>query len=151
MEQDAPAWRRARRHAVTLLLVGLYAALVGPSVATVLMAVRANGLAWELFYSITLMPWAVLVLGPGVFALGLVFGWMLIGLAGMGINHLAARMGLAVLVATIAWWLVEPLSADGAGGLPADWAVWAVSAAVASLIFTRGWVAHRITHPVRED
>jgi len=148
MEETAPAWRRALRHAVTLLLIGLYVALAAPAVATVLMALRANGLSWQLPYSIMLTPWAVLLGGPGAFVLGLVFGWMLLVLAMQGINMLAARVGLAVLVATAAWWLAEPLPNGGPAG---DWLVWAGSAAVASLIFTRGWVAHRITHPVRED
>jgi hypothetical protein len=151
MDETAPIWRRALRHAVTLLLIGLYSALVAPSVAAMLMSMRINGLSWELAYSIMLAPWAVVVFGPAAFALGLVFGWMLIVLASNGVNHPAVRVGLAVLVASVAWWLVEPSPGDDANGLAADWLVWAPSAAVTSLIFTRGWVAHRITHPVRED
>jgi hypothetical protein len=148
MDHAAPAWRRTLRHAVTLLLIGLYVALAAPTVATVLMAIRTNGVSWELPYSIMLAPWAVMLAGPGVFVLGLVFGWMLIVLAMQGVNRLEVRIGLAVLVASVAWWLAEPLPNGGAAG---DWAVWAGSAAAASLIFTRGWVAHRITHPALED
>jgi len=148
MDQDAPAWRRALRHVVTLLLIGLYVAVAAPVMATVLMALRTNGLSWQLPYSLILTPWAIMMGGPGAFGLGLVFGWMLLVLAMQGINLLAVRVGLAVLVATVAWWLAEPFPNGGAAG---DWLVWAGSAGVASLIFTRGWVAHRITHPVRED
>ncbi len=152
MEDAATAWRRALRHIVSLLLIGLYVALAAPMVATVLMALRANGLSWQLPYSIMLTPWGVLLGGPGAFVLGLVFGWMLLVLAMQGVNRLAVRVGLAVIVATVAWWLAEPLPNGGGDGAAAgDWLVWAGSAAVASLIFTRSWVADRITHPVRED
>ncbi len=148
MEDATPAWRRALRHVVTLLLIGFYVALAAPTVATALMALRANGFSSQLLYSLVLVPWAIVLGGPGAFVLGLVFGWMLLVLAMQGINRLAVRVALAVLVATVAWWLAEPLPNGGPAG---DWLVWAGSAAVASLIFTRGWVAHRITHPVRED
>gem|GEM_PF-4021657 len=148
MEYAAPAWRRALRHVVTVLLIALYVALAAPTVATVLMALQANGLSWELLYSIMLAPWTVLLGGPGAFLLGLVFGWMLLVLAMEDINRLEVRVALAVLVASVAWWLAEPLP----NGQPAgDWLVWAGSAAVASLIFTHSWVANRITHPVQED
>ena len=156
-DPDIPPWRRLLRHAATLLLIGVYIAIAAPSVATVLMALRANGLSFELLYSVTLVPWAVLLAGPGAFLLGVVFGWMLIGLVQLGTNTMASRIGLAVVVATIAWWLAEPLPA-GAREVEAiatsplsDWLIWCASAAVSALVFTRGWLEYRVHPPLRED
>lgn len=146
-------WRRLSRHAVTLLLVGLTCAIIAPTVATLLMAVQANGITLQLPYAVTLAPWAILIAGPGVFLLGVIFGWMLLVLAAEGHHTLPARLALAVLVASIAWWLHEPLpsptpaATPRPGGAAADWLVWAASAATAGLVFTRGWIAHRLRHP----
>ncbi|MCC6717471.1 MAG: hypothetical protein IT555_06270 [Acetobacteraceae bacterium] len=147
-----PTWRRAFRTAVTLVLIALYAAVAAPTVATMLLALRANGVTAELPLAVLLAPLSIVLAGPGVFVLGLVFGWMLLGLARLGTNGVAARVGLAVLVATVAWWLHEPLpGAVAASSGFGDWLVWAASAAAAALIFTRGWVAHRIAFADRED
>jgi len=149
MPDAPPLARRLARHAVTLLLIGLICAIVAPTVATVLLALRANGPSLELAYSITLAPWAIMLAGPGVFLLGLVFGWMLLVLAAEGHNTLWLRVALAVLVATLAWWLADPL--PGAGATPhgiADWLIWAASAAAAAAAVARGWIAHRLRHPL---
>lgn len=145
------------RHLATVLLVGLYCALVAPSVATVLMSVRANGLTYHLPAALMLAPLAILLAGPAAFLLGVVFGWMLLVLAGMGLNHLGARVALAVLVASVAWWLADPLpeAVSDAGGPSGsalgDWLVWAGTAAATALIFTRGWVARRLAGPAARD
>jgi hypothetical protein len=146
-----PIRRRLARHAVTLLLIGLTCAVIAPTVATMLMALQANGLTLQLAYAITLAPWAIMIAGPGVLVLGLIFGWMLLILAAEGHHTLPARLALAVLVASVAWWLAEPLPAAEAApvrGDAADWLVWAASAASAALVFTRGWVSHRLRHPI---
>jgi hypothetical protein len=148
--QPSPS-RRLARHAVTLLLIGLTCGIVAPTVATLLMALQANGLTLQLPYAFMLAPWAIMIAGPGVFLLGVVFGWMLLVLAAEGHHTLPARLALAVLVASVAWWLDEPLPGPAAesrpGGTPADWLVWATSAAAAGLVFSRGWIAHRLRHP----
>ena len=147
-----PTWHRPYRTTVTLLLIALYGAVAGPTVATMLLALRENGVTAELPLAVLLSPLTIVLAGPGVFVLGLVFGWMLLGLARLGTNGLAARVGLAVLVATVAWWLNEPLPGEAAGSSEfSDWLVWVASAAVAALIFTRGWVAHRIAFADQED
>ena len=128
-------------------MIGLYCALAAPTIATVLLALRENGLSFALPYSLMLAPLAIALAGPGAFVLGVVFGWMLLALAGMGINSLPVRVGLAVLVASVAWWQAEPLP-NGESAVLGDWWVWAGSAAVTSLLFTRGWVARRLVVPV---
>jgi len=154
MDPETPAsspWRRLKRDAVTLLLIAVYCAIAAPTVATVLLALRANGLSVELALSVILAPLAILLSGVGVFVLGLVFGWMLVALVRMGVNTLASRLGLAVLVASVAWWLAEPLPVDGAavasdaGAAVVEWLIWSTSAAVSALVFTRRWLAHRVT------
>ena len=104
-----PLWRRLARHATTLLLIAVTCAIVAPTVATVLLAVQANGLSFQAAYALALAPWAIVIAGPGVFLLGLVFGWMLLVLSAEGYNTLPARIALAVLIASIAWWLSDPL------------------------------------------
>ena len=142
-----PAWRRALRHALTLAMIGAIAALVAPSVATLLLALRANGLSLELAYAVALVPWAILLAGPGAFVLGVLFGWMVLVLAWSDIDRPDLRIALAVLIASLAWWLAEPLPQPTESRSPADWLVWAVSAAAPAALLTRGWIAHRITHP----
>ncbi len=144
-----PLWRRLARHATTLLLIAVTCAIVAPTVATLLLAVQANGLSFQAAYAVALAPWAIVIAGPGAFLLGLVFGWMLLFLAAEGHNTLPARIALAVLIASIAWWLSAPLPGTASGAAPtAGWPIWAASAASAALIFTRGWVAHRLRHPI---
>ena len=144
-----PLWRRLARHATTLLLIAVTCAIVAPTVATVLLAVQANGLSFQAAYALALAPWAIVIAGPGVFLLGLVFGWMLLVLSAEGYNTLPARIALAVLIASIAWWLSAPLPGTASGAAPtAGWPIWAASAASAALIFTRFWVAHRLRHPI---
>jgi hypothetical protein len=152
--QPSPS-RRLARHAVTLLLIGLTCGIIAPTFATLLMALQANGLTLQLPYALMLAPWAIMIAGPGVFLLGVVFGWMLLVLAAERHHTLPARLALAVLVASVAWWLSEPLpspasgpaAAPRPGGAAADWLVWAASAAAAGAIFSRGWIAHRLRHP----
>ena len=155
-----PLWRRLLRDAATLLQIGLYTAIAAPTVATVLLALRANGLGFELLYAVIIAPWAMVLAGPGAFLLGVVFGWMLIGLVRMGRNTLASRVGLAVVVATVAWWLAEPLAGATSGGAASegaagsalgDWLSWSVSAAVSALVFTRGWLAFRVRPADKES
>jgi hypothetical protein len=143
-----PPWRRALRHATTLALFGLVTALVAPTVATLLLALRGNGPSFELAYALMLAPWAILLGGPGAFVLGAIFGWMVLVLASQNLNRLETRLALAVLVATIAWWLAEPLPQHEGSTPLMDWLTWALSAAATAPIFTRAWVAHRLTHPV---
>ena len=143
-----PPWRRALRHAATLAAIGLVAALVAPTVATLLLALRGNGPSFELAYAMMLAPWAILLGGPGAFVLGVLFGWMVLVLAWNGINRRDARVGLAVLVATLAWWLAEPLPQQPGTNPVGDWLIWALSAAAPAALLTRGWIAHRITHPL---
>jgi hypothetical protein len=138
---------------VTLAVIGLLAALLAPTVATLLLALRGNGPSFELAYALMLAPWAILLGGPGAFVLGLVFGWMVLVLAWSGINRRDIRIGLGVLVATLAWWLADPLPQHSDSSDVADWLIWALSAAAPAALLTRGWIAHRITHPhpVPED
>ena len=143
-----PPWRQMLRHATTLLLIGLYCAIVAPIVATILMALRANGLTLNLPAALVLTPLAILLAGPAAFLFGLVFGWMLLILAANGINHLAARTSLAILIASIVWWLTDPLpnQLPGESYSPAsDWSIWTGSAAITALMFRRNWVKNRIT------
>ena len=152
-EATPPLWRRLARHAATLLIIGLTSAIAAPAVATMLLAAQANGLSYQLVFALTLTPWAIVLGGPGAFLLGLVFGWMLLVLAAQGFNSLPIRLALALVLATLAWWLAEPFPTAAQVASPAahaagDWPVWAVSAAVTALIFTRGWVAHRLRHPI---
>ena len=142
-----PLWRRLARHGLTLLLIGLICAIVAPTIATLLMALQANGPSLELAYAIMLAPWAILLAGPGVFLLGLVFGWMLLVLAAEGLATLPIRTALAVLIASLAWWLAEP-APGAASGPEAGWLVWALSAAATAPLVTRGWLAHRLRHPL---
>lgn len=142
------AWRRALRHAVTLAVIGLLAALLAPTVATLLLALRGNGPSFELAYALMLAPWAILLGGPGAFVLGLVFGWMVLVLAWSGINRRDIRIGLAVLVATLAWGLADALPQHPGTNPVADWLIWALSAAAPAALLTSGWIAHRITHPL---
>jgi hypothetical protein len=144
-----PLWRRLARHGLTLLLIGLICAIVAPTIATLLMALQANGPSPELAYAIMLAPWAILLAGPGVFLLGLVFGWMVLVLAAEGHNTMPIRIALAVLIASLAWWLAEPAPGSAATpGPEAGWLVWALSAAATAPLVTRGWVAHRLRHPI---
>ena len=148
MHDLPPLWRRLARHGLTLLLIGLICAIVAPTIATLLLALQANGLSPELAYAVMLAPWAVLLAGPGAFLLGLVFGWMVLVLAAEGLNTLPIRIALAVLVASLAWWLAEPVpAADAARPAEAGWLVWALSAAATAPLVTRGWIAHRLRHP----
>ncbi len=150
-----PPWRHLLRHAATVLLVGLYCALAAPVIGTVLLALRANGLSFDLIYSPVLAPMAILYAGPGAFVLGLVFGWMILVLAQMGLNSLPVRVAAAVLVATVAWAMAEPLpeapatddaavTAASHGAAFADWLVWNATAALTALLFTRSWLARRV-------
>ena len=142
-----PPWRQMLRHATTLLLIGLYCAIAAPIVATILMALRTNGLTFELPTSLVLAPLAILLAGPAAFLLGLVFGWMLLILAANGINHLAARTSLAVLIASIVWWLADPLQPKVTGEANSalgDWLIWTATAAITALMFTRNWLARRV-------
>lgn len=158
---DPPAWRSQMRHVLTVLLIGLYCALAAPTIATVLLALRANGLSFDLVYSPMIAPMAVLYAGPGAFVLGLVFGWMMLVLVQIGLNILPVRVGVAMLIATVAWALAEPLPAPGETGSAegavtaaavgasefADWLVWNATAAATALLFTRGWLARRVLPP----
>ena len=148
-----PLWRRLRRHAATLLLTGLYCAIVAPTAATVLLALRANGLDYQIVFSLMLAPLAIALGGPGAFVLGVIFGWMLLALAAQGFNNLPVRLALALMLATIAWWLAEPLPTTAQEVAPAslsadDWLIWAGSAAATATLFTRGWVARRLRTPL---
>ena len=147
MTHAPPPWRRLLRHAITLLLIALYCAIAAPIVATILMALRANGLTPNLPAALVLAPLAILLAGPAAFLFGLVFGWMLLILAKNGINHLAARTSLAILIASIVWWLADPLpnQLPGEAYPPAsDWLIWTATAALTALMFTRGWIARRV-------
>ena len=153
MDEAPPLWRRLARHAATLLIIGFASAIAAPTVVTFMLAARANGLSHQIFFAITLTPLAILLGGPGAFLLGLIFGWMLLILAAQGFNSLPIRIALALVLATLVWWLAEPFPtaaqvASPASHVAGDWPIWAVSAAVTALIFTRGWVAHRLRHPI---
>ncbi len=150
MESPSPPWRRALRHATTLLLIGLYCAVTAPVIATILMAVRANGLTYELPAALILVPMTILYAGPAAFVLGLILGWMLLVLAVNGINNLAARTATAALIATTVWWLADPLANTTSGentGTPlGDWLIWSATATLTALMFTRRWIARRIEY-----
>lgn len=136
------------RHAMTLVLAGLGSAIVAPTVATVLLAARANGLGLDLLYSPMLAPLAVLYAGPAAFLLGMVAGWMMLALVRLDLNVLPARIGVAVVVASTAWALSAPLPTDGVDASSlGDWTIWCASAVVTSLVFSRGWWARRATPP----
>ena len=104
------------------------------------------GRLWRLVRD--LAPITILFAGPGAFLFGLVFGWMLLVLAANGINRLDARIALAVLIASLAWWLAEPLPKPDTATDTGDWLIWAVTAALTAVLFTRNWVTRRMTHPV---
>ncbi len=136
------------RHAATLLLAGLGTAIVAPTIATVLLAARANGLGFDLVYSPMLAPLAVLYAGPAAFALGALFAWMALALVPLGLNLAPARIAAAVLVATTAWALSEPLPHAGADPTPlGDWTIWCITAALTALVFPSAWWARRATLP----
>jgi hypothetical protein len=136
------------RHGMTLLLAGLGCALVAPTIATVLLAARTNGLGADLLYSPMLAPLAVLYAGGPAFLLGALWAWMVLALVRLDLNLLPARVGAAVVIASTAWALSAPLPAEvaDASGL-GDWTIWTASAVLTSLVFTRGWWARRAAMP----
>ncbi len=150
MDPAPPPWRRPLRHATTLLLVGLYCAIVAPIIATMLMAIRANGLTAELPAALILAPMTILYAGPAAFVIGLFLGWMLLVLAANGINNLAARTATAALLATTTWWLTDPLPNGATGEATntplSDWLIWIATAALTALMFTRRWISRRLEY-----
>ena len=150
---DRLTWRVALRHAATVVWIALVCGVVAPVIATVLLVWQLNGLSLDLLYSPVMAPLTVLYAGPAAFLLGLVFGWMLVGLVWLGLNHLGLRVAVAMLVATLAWSLAGPLALSD-GGMPAgdpgawdeglNWLVLNGTAGATALVFRRRWLARRV-------